>query len=230
MTDERRLRDRRLRLQFSCEVLFSIYFSAALLVSEESRDWSWATQIRVWYFSYFYPQSPHAIDSPYFERKIEFLLAWVIATIAFVVLRSLYRIPNARALLRWLIGLVALIGMPATLLWTGFGNRVLLLFSIGLGVAIASLYVFATRHSVSWLKLLIIACYFILTTWLAWRSWITLPLGLFALLPSLDWVPGTYPVAKNAFPLLGFMLAETWVLWTNSIQTPTPTRNLAETL
>ena len=226
MTDERRLRDRSLRLRFSCELLFSMYFSAVLLAAEESRDWSWATQIRVWYFSYFYPQTPHGIDSPYFERKIEFLLAWVITALVFVALRSLYRIPIARALLEWLIGLVALVGMPATLLWTGFGSRALLLSAICLGVAIASLYVLAMRHSANWLKLLIVACYFVVTTWLAWKSWTTLPLWLFALLPSLDWIPATYPVMKNLFPLLGFVLAVFWVVRTGSREESVLTRSV----
>jgi hypothetical protein len=207
------LRIRRERLKFTCELLFSIYLSIVVFAVEEQRDLSWSTQFRLWYFAHRYPNAPKPIDSPDFERIVAFLLAWLLMIVLLVLLRFLNRIAAASIALQWLVGFTALAGLPSALLCAGYGNRKLLLALIGLSGLVAYIYVFRRPRVSDWVSLLFLCLYFIFTTWVAWRSWSTFPVAIFMLWPGLDWILGTYPVAKNLFPLIGFFLSATWLMW-----------------
>lgn len=207
------------RLRCACEAMFSLYFSALLIGAQENRDLSWSTQFRVWYFSRRYPQAPKPIDSPHFERMVAFVLAWLLVIVIFVFIRFLNRFPRARTATQYFVGLLSLGGLPIALLYDGFGDRRLLLIIAGVSALVVFLYVSQEWRLSTWVNLTLLCVYFTFATWIAWHSWTTFPLAFFVLWPGLDWIPGTYPVARNILPMLGFLLSAAWAMWVKETQT-----------
>lgn len=205
-------------LRCACEVIFSLYFSALLIGAEENRDLSWSTKFRLWYFSHRYPQAPKPIDSRHFERFVAFVVAWVLVIVIFAFLRLMNRFPRARVASQWFVGLVSLCGLPVALLYDGFGDSKLLLIMAGVSAVLVFLYVSEGWQLSTWVNLSLLCLYFIFATWIAWRSWVTFPLAFFVLWPGLDWIPGTYPVARSILPLLGLLLSGVWAVWVKETQ------------
>jgi hypothetical protein len=216
-------------LRFTSELLFSLYFSTLLVAVEEHRGFSWSTQFRLWYFAYRHPSAPKPIDSPHFERMIAFILAWLFVVAVFMLLRFLHRLSAVSDAVQWTIGFVALAGLPGALLCDGYGNRKTLLVLIGVGVFVSSVCVFRPWRMPNWMSLILLGFYSICTTWVAWESWTTFPLPVFAVWPGLDWVLGTYPAVKNIVPLLGFLLVVAWFMWVNQARGHKPVNETRET-
>jgi len=193
--------------------LFSLYLSVVVFSIEEPRSFSLSTRLRLLDDSVRHPGMPRRIDAPHQERLITFFLCWVAVGIFFLLLRAIERFPRAKRILLTLAGLLALGGLPMALLLTGYGNRTILVVLIALsGLAtIINIYFQLPRSDGVALGLLVL--YFGLSTFVAWRSWTTFPLGFYALWPGWDWVLGTWEVAKNVYPILGFAFAVVWGMY-----------------
>ena len=201
------------RKRITYEVLFSLYLSTVVISAEEMRDFSWSTSLRLLVFSHFRPRAQKPIDNPHAERLIAFFLAWLLAILIFLCLRFVAKYSIRRLPLETAAGFVAFGGLSAALLYSGMGNRVLLAAQVALGALCAFLYVYRMWPA-SWrLNLAFILLYFGFSTWEAWHSWITFPLGFFLLWPGFDWILGTYPQTKNIYPLLGFIFSMSWGIY-----------------
>jgi len=150
------------------ELLFSLYLSVVVISAEEMRDFSWSTSLRLSIFSYFNPHAQRPIDDPHRERLIAFWLLWLIVVIIFLCLRFFGRFSLMRGPLEMVGGFVALRGLPAALLYTGFGNRVLLVSQILLSGLCAFLYVSRRWPASDQLNLALLVLYFSFSTWVAW--------------------------------------------------------------
>jgi hypothetical protein len=200
---------RPIRLRLAYEILFSLYSSVVVMSAEETRGFSWSTTVYHWYALYRDPsvRKPH---SPHAERVIAFFLAWLLVILIFLSLRVLARFSFGRLPLQAIAGFVAIGGLPAALLYCGFGNRILVTALIILSVICVLVYVYRKWPASDPVALAILVLYFAFTTLVAWRSWGTFPLGFLVLWPGMDWILGTYRQTQNVYPLLGFVLSVFW--------------------
>jgi hypothetical protein len=206
------------RLGIISKVLFSIYFSTVLFAIEEDRSLSWSTQFRLWYFEYRRPSVPKPIDDPHFERAVAFVLAWLVVIVLLILLRFMNRLTAANIALQWLIGFTALAGLPTAMLFAGYGNQMEWFGFVGVSGIAAYVCVFRRPQISRWISFALLCFYFVLSTWLIWRSGTTFPLVMFTWWPGFDWILGTYPIMKNVFPIIGFLLSAVWLMWVKVIQ------------
>lgn len=192
------------------ELSFALYLSTVVMSVEELRDFSWSTTLRLLIFSHFHPGAHTPIDSPYQERLIAFILAWLLVIIFFLALRLLDHVSLVRAPLEMAAGCVALGGLPSALLYRGFGNHILLIAQIVLSGFLAFLYVYRRWPASARLNLALLTLYFGFSAWAAWHFSNAFPLQFFLLWPGVDWILGTYQETQNLYPLLGFVFSVLW--------------------
>jgi hypothetical protein len=205
-------------LRWAHEMLFAIYFSVVAISAEETRGSSWATTLRLIEFSHRFPGAAKPIDDPHRERFIMFLLVWLLAAMVFISLRLLAQFSFTEVFVNLFAGFVALAGLPLALLYCKFGNP-LFLWTL---VVVAGIYVFLyTSGKLSLpgpFSALILTLYFGFSTWIAWISSNTFPLGFYLLLPSWDSILGTWEWTKAVYPLLGLSSAMVWALYVRHMQ------------
>jgi hypothetical protein len=148
----------------------------------------------------------------------------VLVVLTFILFRALDSFPFTKTLSLWIAGFVALDGLNAALVYTGWGNRKWLgVFGL-VGAAGVILYLCGRRWLHSYSGLFLLSAYFAVTIYLAWTtSWNnTFPFGFPLLWPALDRFLETSAITKNSCPLLGFVLAVIWGLWVQWQLNPEP--------
>jgi hypothetical protein len=190
--------------------LISLYFGVLFVSAEELRDLSWSTSARLLIFSHIKPNSPRQIDDPYSERLIAFVLVWFFALVVFFAIRLLTPSPFVRRPLTMLLGFLAVDGLPAVLLYTGYLDWKLAAIAIFFGVAYLFLQ-FIYKYMISpRLNVILLLIYFSSLVYFQWHIWGKFPLPFFAGLPQLDWVLGSYRMMGNIYPFLGLVVAVMW--------------------
>jgi hypothetical protein len=200
-------------LRWIHELLFSIYFSVVVVSAEETRSLSWATTLRLFDYSHRYPGVARPIDDPRGERFIMFVLVWFIAGAVFLSLRLLARHPFTRVILNPFAGFVALAGLPCAFLYSGYGNRTILIEEIAISGIAVFLYTFRKWQLPAWFGIGLLVIYFGISTWFAWNSWNTFPLGFYILWPSWDWILFAWVQTRAIYPLVGFCSAVIWAMY-----------------
>jgi hypothetical protein len=195
------------------QFLTSLYLSVLFVSAEELRDLSWSTAARLLIFSHVNPNSPRPIDDPYTERLTAFVLVWLLALVLFFAIRLLTLFPFARRPLNLSLGFLAVDGLPAVLLYTGYLNRKLAAIAIFLGAAYVVLQVVAKTILSIRLSAMLLVVYFSSLVSLEWYIWGKFPLAFYAGLPQLDWVLGTYRIMGNIYPCLGLVVAVMWGMY-----------------
>lgn len=202
-----------LRRRFTYEFLFSFYFGVLITSAEETRDFSWSRSLRLLISALLRPNSEKPGDDPHLQRLIAFIFGWLLVAFVFALLHLSARVSFVRVPFLIAGGFVALGGLPAVLLYAGFGNRVLLTAMMVLGASYTILYVCFSSLVSEELSLLLLLGYFIFSSWVAWRSWTTFPLGVYLLWPGWDFLLITYSFLKTVYPLLGFILSVAWATY-----------------